>query len=325
MVLMLPGTRKVRLSIRKKSTSDWLKRGGGARNTGNATGGIGPEQIEHLTSERTVHEAGIAVVGPEVVIVPYGVMVCAAQEPLHLGGGTCVRVTMQETGPRSPIRFAQVDVVAEPEHEVRALVGDRVEDAVVGAVRFARTIVGRFIDVRATAHGHGEFRGIAPELPEGLGTHGEWLAHIHHASVHHRTVSVRGGRQELVQHEVHRVRTIVLAVLHRRAHHAIRTIQRPILHPRGAGALALHPDRRFEEIDVPGHGAVDADLRGKRGTEQERGEQIASHGSKSGAERYRLSRRSDRTRLSDALDGEFDPQMTQITQMNAKLNGPSRS
>ena len=70
---------------------------------------------------------------------------------------------------RSPVHFPEVDIVAEPQHEVRIGCGNRVEDAVAAAIGRAGPVILGLVDVAAGSDRQGEGRGVEAVLPPRLG------------------------------------------------------------------------------------------------------------------------------------------------------------
>ncbi len=130
-----------------------------ARQLGHAVGEVSPKQFKGFRGGGFVEKLLPGVIGAVIVVVPNGVLVGAGQESAHVGEGAGVVVAMENAGAGGPIRFPQVDVVPQPEHQIRLFFVNGFEDFVVapkeGHIAPTVAFCG---DEDATAQCHGEIR-----------------------------------------------------------------------------------------------------------------------------------------------------------------------
>src|SRR5690606_27683884 len=129
--------------------------------------GVSPEKSKSLQRFVFVDEAAVGVVWPEIVIIPDGQMVSRAQQWLQLRKGARMSVALVNARARVPINFTQIDVVAQPKHQIRALLVNRFKNSIFSAIRPARTVVFLLIYESTTAQRYGKLGRIRAVLPQG--------------------------------------------------------------------------------------------------------------------------------------------------------------
>ena len=138
-----------------------------ARHARQPVGGVRPVALERLQRRALHRERAVGVVRAEVVVVPDREVRARAREPAQLRHRAVRTVAGAHALERGPLRLAEVDVVAEPEHEIGRARRDRVEDPVVAAPGRARPAE-PVVEVGARAERDREVRRLGAVLPKRL-------------------------------------------------------------------------------------------------------------------------------------------------------------
>ena len=197
-------------------------------------------------------------------------------------------------GDAAEVRLAVIDVVAQPEHDVRFHRRDRSEDLGIGTVGHSRTIHLRLVGVVAGAERHGEVRRVAPPLPERLRVEiaGRASGRKRGGSASDQDlVPVPRSRIEARDHEQRGVIGLLAGEKSRRRATLGAFPLRPVTQPYLGVRCGLDPHRRLGQIRVAEHRSrSDGGFRGARrgggrreedGGEEQGREDDFPHGSES--------------------------------------------
>ncbi len=142
-----------------------LKIGGNAALSRQSISGVCPKHFKNVGRQIFINVAAVAVVGAIIVVVPDGVVMGGGEQRLHLRKRAGMSIAMHKSRPAKPIGFPQIGVIPEPQHEVGPLPVNGPENLVVAAIWFAGAVVGRLIDIGATAECYFESGWIGAVFP----------------------------------------------------------------------------------------------------------------------------------------------------------------
>ena len=115
-----------------------------------------PKETEDAQRPFFVGICTVCVVWSIVVIVRDRVMSTCRQELLDVRIHSRMAVSMRITGPAADIGGPEVGVVAQPQHDIRAIFHDGVEDLGSLSVGLSRAVIGRVVHIDTTPRRHSE-------------------------------------------------------------------------------------------------------------------------------------------------------------------------